>query len=357
MMAGTVPVDSLQINILVDNSIEWMTALPPPFLNEVPQQLRNNPPIDEKLTGLPFIDLENYCCGAHGLSFLITTTHGDQRHTILFDAGPESKSIDRNIKALKIDPKAIERIVLSHWHADHSGGILTALQLIREAQEGVSNPLPVDLHPKRPIARGIAPAPSFKPIARLPADPTLEEIKEAGGEPVLNAEGHAICDGQVWVSGEIQRVTDFETGLVGGIEWVDGSWQREPGQLVMDERYAVVDVRGKGLVIFSSCSHAGIVNVLHSASKTFPGRPIHMILGGLHLAGPELAYRIEPTVEAIASYKPDYVVPLHCTGFDAKVKLREALGDKIVPGGVGTGVFIVAVKDDESEENRNTRSG
>lgn len=36
-----------------------MTALPPSFLHEVPQQLRNNPPVDEILTGLPYIDLEN----------------------------------------------------------------------------------------------------------------------------------------------------------------------------------------------------------------------------------------------------------------------------------------------------------
>ena len=143
-------------------------------------------------------------------------------------------------------------------------------------------------------------------------------------------------------------------------------------QLVMDERYIVVDVRGKGLVIFSSCSRkpptqftshlivilhldAGIVNVLHSATKTFPNRPIHMILGGLHLAGPELRYRVKPTVDAIASYSPDYVVPLHCTGFDAKVKLREVLGTKVVPGGVGLGITVLGVEEN-AEAEKNMRS-
>ncbi len=75
------------------------------------------------------------------------------------------------------------------------------------------------------------PAPSFKPIARLPNDPTFEEIREAGGEPVLTKEGHTICDGQVWVSGEIERLTEFENGLIGGIEWVNGEWDRESGQV------------------------------------------------------------------------------------------------------------------------------
>lgn len=65
-----------------------------------------------------------------------------------------------------------------------------------------------------------------------------------------------------------------------------------------------------------------------------------MILGGLHLAGPELSYRLEPTVKALKDFDPDYVVPLHCTGFNAKVLLRETLGAKVVPGGVGTNIHI-----------------
>lgn len=65
-----------------------------------------------------------------------------------------------------------------------------------------------------------------------------------------------------------------------------------------------------------------------------------MILGGLHLAGPELAYRLEPTADALKEFDPDYLVPLHCTGFNAKVMLREKLGAKVVPGGVGTVIRI-----------------
>ena len=53
------------------------------------------------------------CSGAHGLSFLITTTRGAESHSILFDAGPDTKSIARNLKALKTDTSTIERIVLS----------------------------------------------------------------------------------------------------------------------------------------------------------------------------------------------------------------------------------------------------
>ena len=45
---------------------------------------------------------------------------------------------------------------------------------------------------------------------------------------------------------------------------------------IMDERYVAVDVLGKGLVIFSACSHAGIVNVVRDAIAEF-SRPIHMV--------------------------------------------------------------------------------
>ena len=72
-----------------------------------------------------------------------------------------------------------------------------------------------------------------------------------------------------------------------------------------------------------------------------------MVLGGLHLAGSELADRIAPTVEGFASEEisgPDYVVPMHCTGFDAKVALRNRLGEKVVPGGVALVVRVDSEK-------------
>lgn len=338
MSSQSTQVDSLHVEIIVDNNLEWMTEVPPPFMLEARAQLTRQPPIDTELTGLPILDLENYCCGAHGLSFLITTTHNGETHSILFDAGPDTKSIARNLKALKTDTSSIERIVLSHWHADHSGGITTALQAIGASKTGLSDAVPVDLHPTRPIARGIAPPPMNKPLVRLPADPTFDEIKAAGGVADLHAEAHTVSNGQVWVSGEIARTAEWESGLLGSIQWIDGKWQ--PDELIKDERFVVVDVENKGLVIFSSCSHAGIVNVVRDAQAAFPSRPIHMILGGLHLAGPELAYRLDPTAAALLEAQPDYLVPLHCTGFNAKVKLREVLGSRLVPSGVGSVIHV-----------------
>ena len=63
----------------------------------------------------------------------------------------------------------------------------------------------------------------------------------------------------------------------------------------------------------------------------------------MHLAGPELADRIEPTVNFLASRMipaPTYVLPMHCTGFGAKVQLAKALGEGCVPVGTGNSVEI-----------------
>jgi len=118
----------------------------------------------------------------------------------------------------------------------------------------------------------------------------------------------------------------------------------------MDERYAVVDVKGKGLVIFSACSHAGIVNVIKDVIAVLQ-RPIFMVVGGLHLAGPEFSPRIPPTVEFMSKSlrpAPAYVLPMHCSGFQSKIALEKAFGEGCVPAGVGLKVNLVA--DDGAED-------
>ncbi|KAH9944682.1 beta-lactamase-like protein [Amylocystis lapponica] len=347
-MSNLKVVDKLTITFLVDNALEWFIKLPPGFSHELRQHLTEHNPQVDALTGAPFMDLENYCCGAHGFSALIETqAKGEEPHLTLFDTGPDSRAIARNLAAMHVPVGRVERVVLSHWHADHSGGMLSFLR-VRAAQAPDAPPIVADLHPDRPIARGIKIGETV--ACRLPDDPKFEELAEVGAVVEKHAEGHAVAGGTVWVSGEIPRVTEFEGGILGGIKWVEsatvnaegrkGEWAKD--ELIMDERYAAIDVAGKGLVIFSACSHAGIVNVARDAVSTFK-RPIHMIIGGLHLATPDLADRIAPTVDFFANKlrpSPTYVLPMHCTGFPAKVALEHALGEGVVPAGVGMKVEV-----------------
>jgi metal-dependent hydrolase (beta-lactamase superfamily II) len=104
------------------------------------------------------------------------------------------------------------------------------------------------------------------------------------------------------VSGEIPRVSSFEKGRSDHLcrPSDDADW--EPDPLLMDERMVVAHVRGLGLVVFSACSKAGIVNVCTEVARSFPRIPIHAVTGGLHLGG-VMERIIGQTVEALAPFE------------------------------------------------------
>ena len=160
----------------------------------------------------------------------------------LFDTGPDSKSLVRNAEGMQICVERIERVVTSHWHSDHTGGLLSFLNLRRSKvvdSPALGSPIIVDLHPDRPVARGIAPGPAYdKILCALPFDPTFQAIEAAGGVVEKHAEGHTVAGGAVWVSGEIPRVTDFEAGILGSMRWTQKSAEELPdsdGQWVPDQ--------------------------------------------------------------------------------------------------------------------------
>jgi 7,8-dihydropterin-6-yl-methyl-4-(beta-D-ribofuranosyl)aminobenzene 5'-phosphate synthase len=94
-------------------------------------------------------------------------------------------------------------------------------------------------------------------------------------------------------------------------------------------------VKDKGLVVFSSCSHAGIVNVLTHARELFDPIPIYAVFGGLHLSGAANEGWIDDTVRDLAAFGLKRMVPGHCTGWRAIHRLVEAFGDVVIPGAVG----------------------
>lgn len=112
----------------------------------------------------------------------------------------------------------------------------------------------------------------------------------------------------------------------------------EPDAIVQDERFLAVHARGKGLVVFSACSHAGIVNVLHPARDCFAGVKLHATVGGFHLAGPTEA-TIPDTVRDLSGFGLDLIIPAHCTGWRAVAALVGTFGEDIVIAAVVGKVF------------------
>ena len=128
--------------------------------------------------------------------------------------------------------------------------------------------------------------------------PSVAALEADGGRVVASRAAQTIAGDTVFVSGEIPRTSGFEIGLPGQHRRTEDGTGWEPDELLMDERFIAVNVRDKGLVVLTACSHAGVINVLSHARACFPGVKLHAVLGGLHLSG--INERVIPqTVKAL----------------------------------------------------------
>ncbi len=318
------PVDSAEVHVLVDNVTDSLSSVPS-FVETEFAGLRRRRGRSWVLGG------SCLCCAAHGLSCLITVRRGKTTRALLFDSGPEDRTFEQNVSRLGSDLGVVETIVLSHGHWDHSGAMLRALQLIRDRNGG--REVPYYAHPDMFRTRAIRMPDG---TMRLMEDvPSPESLTAYGARVIVTTEPQLLLDGAAYVSGEIPRITPFERGLPGQHrKALDGDgWELD--ELIMDERFVAVHVTGKGLIVFTACSHAGVINVLKHAKSCFEGVPLHAVVGGLHLSGSN--ERIIPeTVEAMGDLNPAVIAAGHCTGWRAMTAFANAFGDgKLVPLAVG----------------------
>jgi len=321
-MPAPVAVDRLEIDILADNATDMLSSTPAGVAHEQAGLLRR---------GIRVMSGQCLCCAVHGLSCLLTAWRGDTKHTVLFDSGPEAYAFERNVTRIGADMGAVEAIVLSHGHWDHCGAMLLALTMIRGRNGGRA--VPYYAHPGMFRPRAIR-LPDGA-LRRMEDVPGVDELVAFGAAPVVTREPQLFLDDMFFVSGEIPRLTAFETGLPGQVRLGDDGRSWESDELILDERWLGVHVRGQGLVVLSACSHAGIVNVATDARAKFPDVPIHTIMGGLHLSGTN--ERVIPqTVEGLRAFAPRRIAAGHCTGFRAIAALVAAFGDEVVaPTAVG----------------------
>jgi 7,8-dihydropterin-6-yl-methyl-4-(beta-D-ribofuranosyl)aminobenzene 5'-phosphate synthase len=316
------PVDRVEILVLVDNATDMQSSTPAHVENEAVGLSRR---------GLRTMAGKCLCCAAHGLSCLVVAYRGSTRHAVLFDTGPEEYAFERNVTRLDADLGAVEAIVLSHGHWDHAGALLLALNKIRSRNGGKG--VPFYGHPGMFRSRAVRQANGT--LRRMEDVPSIDDLTTFGAEVITTREPQALLDGMFYVSGEIARVTPYERGYPGQVRLADDGKTWEPDELLLDERFLAINVVGKGLVVLSACSHAGIVNVLTHAQASFPGVPLHAALGGLHLAGPNEAV-IPQTVEGLRSFDLKNIAAGHCTGWRAMTALANTFGDSVLaPSAVG----------------------
>jgi len=314
------PVDRLDVLVLVDNATDSLSTTPKHVVPEWPGLVAAG--------RLPVLSGTAICRAHHGLSLLLTAHVSPERHTLLFDAGPEGETLIRNAAILGVDFGEVETIVLSHGHWDHGGGLPAAIAAVAERRP--AGRVPCFMHPGMFVQRALK-RPDGLVIVQEPVAPP-ERLVAAGAAVESTREPRTIAD-VFHVSGEIPRVTRYETGLPGHVRRAaDGAW--EPDPLIMDERFVSVHVKGRGQLVFSACSHAGIVNVLTHARETLAAVPLWGAMGGLHLSGATEAI-IPDTVGDLTRFGLGMLAPGHCTGWRAMAVLARELGDTLLPTAVG----------------------
>lgn len=233
--------------------------------------------------------------------------------------------------------------------------MLAALRAINAAKAAANSPsvdssvtsVPVDLHPDRPDYRGML-TPTGA-IVSLEADPTFAAIEAAGGRVVTSAETHPVLDGFFLTSGGIPRRTDYEVGIRGAVRFLAASQTWVPDESIADERLVMCHLRGKGLVVFTGCSHAGVINVCRHAVELGGGGggggggevpPLYGVVGGFHLADnhPE---KLARSLEDLKALAPKVLMPGHCTGWRFKFMCEQAMPAVLAPSFCGTTYTLV----------------
>ena len=158
-------------------------------------------------------------------------------------------------------------------------------------------------------------------------------MKTRGVDIQKSREALTVCSDLVLISGETERVTDFEKGFPLAEAKVNNEWMIDP---FLDDQAVIVHVEGRGLVVIGGCSHAGIINIVQYARKLTGIDKVCAVLGGFHLAGPVFEPIIRPTINAMKEIGPDFIVPMHCTGWKAITEFSTQMPEAFILNIVGT---------------------
>lgn len=285
----------------------------------------------------------------HGLAYHLESFLGSERKEILLDFALTERSLTNNYQGLKLDPTKADALILSHGHVDHYG----ALPNVARALQGRMKPGITlyaggeDTFCHRWVMTPDGGKLDYGQLSRV-------ELETRGVKVVL-AKQPTVVAGHAFTSGQIPRLTDFEksppaarleagvpgSGCEASMHFPPGTLKVEvkPGELVTDifwgEHATAYHVKDRGLVVISSCGHAGIINSVRQIQKATGIEKVHAVVGGWHLA-PSPDEIVAKTVEALKQTDPDYLIPMHCTGFNTIAAIQREMPKKLIMPSTGT---------------------
>ncbi len=263
----------------------------------------------------------------HGFSAIVRTTTAGRTRTLLFDFGFSEDGAAANAKAMGVDMGKVEALALSHGHSDHFGGFKKLVKMI--GREGIELVLhPAAFKQERYLKFGH----DFK--ARFPKW-TKNEIEKTGARLRETKVPLPLLDGDVLYLGEIHRQTEFEKGMPNAFFMDKGIETWDP---IEEDTGIAINLKGRGLVVLTGCAHSGIVNTVNYARTVTGVNPVHVIMGGFHLAGPAFEPIVGKTIEALKKINPTYIVPTHCTGRKSVMEIEKAMPAQFILNMAGTGL-------------------
>lgn len=334
---GAVPtVDSLSIKVLMDSSHDIFLRAPAPKA----VRIRRTP-------GFP--DYRQTLHNQWGLSLALESKAGSETQRVLLDFGYQPETLLANMQMLGIDPSKIDAIVLSHGHYDHFGGLVGFLKKHRAAMRSDLT-LFVGGEDNFCERKRRTPTPGhFTDFGYL-------DRREVSGERVniVLCEKPTVVGGHAFTTGTIGRGS-FEKvlpntlviyGRRAEIGCDPGAFAgRELGKPVHDEHVhehaTCFNLRDRGLVVISSCGHAGIINSIRQAMEVSGVKKLHALVGGFHLAVAEDDY-LRQSVSELKALNPDVVIPMHCSGINFLQAMREQMPDRLAMSTTGSEFILGA---------------
>lgn len=330
-LRGDVPeVDRVAVRIVTDNLMQLF----------VPEETRDGLAIERRVRhSHPDRPPRHILNAEWGLAIHAQSFNGGEERNVLVDFGFTPEVLNNNIAVIGIDPSTFDAMVLSHGHYDHFGGMVGFLQKHGGA-----------LKKEIPLYVGGEDAFCIRRNAEGQFGAIDRKAVLDSGLMLMMASEPAVVAGHAFTTGRIGQVS-FETPLRPTMEIVgifDGFGcfaenmpaAKNTGTYIPDdfdhELATVYNVKGRGLVVLTSCSHRGVINTVRAAMSASGVEQVLAVIGGFHIVPPLGDDYIRKALAEFRAIDPKYIIVGHCTGDRFYDLARAELGDKVIHSAVGT---------------------
>lgn len=275
----------------------------------------------EDIARYPIAGKSSQLLAEQGLSVLIEAFDDSRSVKVLYDFGRSVNVLKHNMDLLDVDTDKLDYLVLSHGHVDHYGSLEKMLATTPDKCRLI-------LHPN---------AYGRKRFIRVKEDTYAgpwkieDHVIKTFHSRISESIDKTELGCGIYVSGQIDRIVEFEKGTPNAFVESDRGLVHDE---IMDDQSIFVEIEGRGILVLTGCCHAGLINTILAAEKSFPWKRVFAVVGGLHLnnAGEE---QMQETIKGLKERQITYLSAIHCTGYYASMWLMEEFRNEWIPGTVG----------------------